>query len=113
MALSESLAAYDDCFNLFDRAHADGKGIRTFVQTWPEAHMLRMRLNNARVLDRRQSMKAYPKDAPQFGKSEHDRFKVTIRKSAEDDGYWVYIELWAADIIVIEGLSDESERKPL
>ena len=107
MALSEATAAYSDCYDLFEKAQNDGKGVRIHLPNRPEAHMLRMRLNQARVLERRESMRIYDRIDPRYGKSENDRFRVTIREAAEGDGYWVYIEEWAADFIVIEGLSED------
>jgi hypothetical protein len=106
MALSDSISAYDDCFELFERAETDGKGARTLLATWSEAHMLRMRMNQARVLERRQSARAFEKTDPRHGKSAFDKWKVTIRESAEKEGYWLYVELWTVNQITVEGLSE-------
>ena len=107
MALSESIAAYTDCFEFYEQAQADGKGIRILVEDRKAATVLRGRLNQARVLERRESMRLYDRTDVRYGKSENDRFRVTMRETAEGDGYWVYIEPWAAETLVVEGLSNE------
>ena len=107
MALSEATAAYSDCYDLFEKAQNDGKGVRIHLPNRPEAHMLRMRLNQARVLERRESMRIYDRIDPRYGKSENDQFRVTIREAVEGDSWWVYIEQWADGALEVEGLSDE------
>lgn len=108
MALSESIAAYTDCLDLYDRAQADGKGVRVLVENQNAAYILRLRLNHARVLERRESMRLYERTDPKYGKSANDRFRVTMREAAEGEtGFWVYIEEWAQDHLAIEGLSSE------
>ena len=112
MALPETMAAYDDCYSLYEAAQADGRGARALLPTYGEALMMRMRLNQARVLERRESARLYERTDHRHGKSENDKFKVTIRESVEGDGWWVYIEVWTLNCITVEGLSDETGTTP-
>jgi len=105
MALSDAMAAYDDCYEYFDRAIAAEKGIRILVADESAAYHLRLRINKARVLQREESRRIYPPTDPRYGKSENDRFRITMHPTAEGDGgYWVYIEPWAQTISEIEEL---------
>lgn len=105
MALTEAVAAYADCYEYFERAAAAPNGIRIWCENENHAGILRMRLNYARVLQRRESMRMYETTDPQFGKSEFDGLKVRKVPPADgDDGYWVYIEPWAKTIAEVEEL---------
>ena len=105
MALSESMAAYEDCYDYFERARASTNGIRVLVGSRSEAYILRMRINHARVLQRREASRIYERNDPRWGKSENDRLRVKILETAEEDGkFWVYIEPWRQDIESIEEL---------
>lgn len=105
MALSDAMAAYEDCYEYFDRARSSEKGIRILIDTEAIAYQLRLRLNKARVLERTESRRVYPATDPRHGKSENDRYRIAIRPTAEEDGkFWVYIELWADTISEIEEL---------
>jgi len=105
MALSESIAAYEDCFEYFERAQASERGIRIIVSDYKQACLLRIRLNQARVLQRREAMRIYEREDPRYGKSENDRYRVTLRPVAEgEEGHWVYIEPWAQAVVDVEEL---------
>lgn len=105
MALTDSLAAYDDCFEHFDRAMATPKGIRVLVRDNAAACTLRMRLNYCRVLQRRESKRVYESHDPSWGKSEYDKLKVVIHPSVDGDGkWWVYIEPWSQETLDVEEL---------
>lgn len=104
MALSDSMAAYSDCYDYYERAR-NGKGIRILLPDDKQAGILRMRLNQARVLERRESMRIYDRTDPRYGKSENDKFRVAVRPVAEGEiGCWVYIEEWAQETLAIEDL---------
>ena len=99
MSLPEQMAAYNDCYEFFERAQASTKGIRIPVADEPAARYLRIRMNMSRVLERREAMRLYEKHDPRYAKSVNDKFRVTFRPAAENDGtYWVYIEPWSAEI---------------
>lgn len=93
MALSESLAAYADCFEYFDKAAKTKKGIRILFETKKVANYFRLRMNYARVLDRREAARVHPRTSPQWGKSEFDKFRIKIVEAIEGTGeWWVYID---------------------
>lgn len=104
MALTDAIAAYDDCEKLFDRAIANPKGIRACLGLGEPgkkaAHYLRMRLNHYRQLQRRESMKIYDRTDPRYGKSLYDRFFVRL---AEDDAgeWWVYIDPAGQESLIV------------
>lgn len=95
MSLPESMAAYGDCYDFYDRAQDAPKGIRIPVADRPAATQLRLRLNQARVLQRREAMRLYDRTDPRYGKSINDKFRVTTREGP--DSWWVYIEAWCAE----------------
>lgn len=104
MALPDTIAAYSDCLEHFERAQESPRGIRIFNSTERSAIYLRNRLNQARSIERRESRKLYPFDHPSHGKSLNDRFVIRIMESAEGDGHWVYIEPWSQTVGEIEEL---------
>jgi hypothetical protein len=109
MALSEQIAAYPDCFDLFDRAMAHPVGVRALFKSESAARFFQMRMNQARTLQRRDSRRAYPAEDPRYGTSEFDPLIVRIKPAAEDDGtWWVYVERHGVEITNIEELDDET-----
>ena len=105
MALSDQTSAYSDCYDFFDRAIRSGRGIRILVPSEKDASFLRFRLNQSRVLQRRESTRVYQRTDPQYGKCEFDKFRVTTRPPADGEtGFWVYIEEWSAETLDVEEL---------
>ena len=93
MALSESIAAYEDCFETFDRARQSAKGVRVLFDNKKAAGYFRIRMNQARVLDRREAMRQYERTDPRYGKSEFDKFRIKLVEADEKDGtWWVYVD---------------------
>lgn len=93
MALSESIAAYADCFDAYERAAKTKKGIRILFESKKTANYFRLRMNYARVLQRRDSMRLYQRTDPAYGKSEFDKYRIKIVEAAEQTGeWWVYID---------------------
>lgn len=105
MSLPETIAAYDDCFRLFDAAVADPKGARGFIGSREQAKRYQLRMNKARRLAREESCRIYKRDEPQYNKSDYDYLKVTVREDTEG-GWWVYVEPHGEDVSEIQGLSD-------
>src|SRR4051812_46568412 len=110
MALSESMAAYEDCYEYFERARNAIKGIRVEItegdspaEREKRAGLMRMRMNQARVLQRRESMRLYKREDPRYGKSEYDKYRVTCREDTEGN-WWIYIEVWNMAVGAIESL---------
>lgn len=104
MALPQVTAAYEDCYDFFDKARVSQNGIRILLPTKTQAQHLQFRLHQARSLERRDSSRIYDRSDPRFGKSENDRFRVAIREAAEGDGWWVYIEPWGQKVETVENL---------
>lgn len=105
MALPEATAAYEDCYEYYERAQSSTKGIRIATPTRESAFHLRARLNMARALERRDSMRTYDRTDPRYGKSVNDKYRVTMLPAAEGEtGWWVYIEEWRADFGEVEEL---------
>lgn len=102
MALSNQIAAYDDCFGVFETAVKTGA--RVCFETVGEARHFMMRMHQARALQREESQRLYESTDIRWGKSSYDR--LTVRQPVEDkDGFWwVYIEHASANIVAIERL---------
>ncbi len=91
MSLSPSRAAYEDCFELLERALAAKGGIRVSAERIGEAHQLLSRLNYARVMARQESREIYTPDHPKHGISPYDTLIVRMPRE-EDERWWIYIE---------------------
>lgn len=105
MALSNSRFAYADCYAIFDRAVEDAIGARAKCESEKDAIYLRMRLNTARKINRKENAETYEEGNPLHGRSAYDKFACRVR---EVDGEWyVYVERHQTDFDV-EGLSGES-----
>jgi len=105
LALPETMAAYTDCYEIYDRAQHDGKGVRVHVGEQKDAGILRMRMNQARVLQRREAMRMYDRTDARYGKSENDKFRNTIKEDTEGN-WWLYVEPWGLSGLQIESLSE-------
>lgn len=105
MALPESAAAYTDCYELFDKALADPLGVRALIGKHGDAAAYQMRLNKARKIERDESKRLYPRDEPQWNKSQYDGLKVTLEVDTEGE-WWVYITPHRKDLVVVQGLSE-------
>ncbi len=91
MSLPTSRTAYEDCFELFDRALAAKDGIRISAARIGEAYQLLSRLNYARSMARQESREIYKPDDPKFGTSPYDMLIVRTPRE-EDESWWIYIE---------------------
>jgi hypothetical protein len=104
MSLSNNPGAYADCHEILNRALDDKSGVRIAVESYNAGIHLRMRLHQARELDRRENKKTYPDDHPMNNRSAWDPFVVRIK--ANDSGkHWVYIEPNVINADEIEALS--------
>ena len=107
MSLPLQMAAYGDCFELFERAKADSIGIRAFVGKKTAAERLRYRMQMARRLARDESKRLYDRDSPQWNKSEFDDLILLLRQDVDGD-WWIYVERYGQEIGAIESLSETS-----
>jgi len=100
--------AYGDCFELFDQAYNTTKGIRFQVQAESTAISLRLRMHQARSIDRNDNRKLYQPGEPLYGCSIYDSLQIRYRN--DGDAWWVYIEPRAVPIIgEIETLDEQED----
>ena len=105
MALPQTTAAYEDCYEHYDRARESPKGIRILMPDRSAAQHLQFRMHQARSLERRDACRLYDKTDHRWGKSVNDPYRVSLRAPAPgEDGYWVYIEPWGQATEAIEEL---------
>jgi hypothetical protein len=81
MSASQSLAAYEDCIELFDRALASKIGIWVQAHDPGQAFHIRTRMNYCRKLLRLQSMEIYTEGDPEYGVSPYESLYVTVKDS--------------------------------
>ncbi len=105
MSLSTSRLAYTDCYELLDRAVEDTRGIRASVPTQAAATHLRMRIHQARAIDRSENAKTYAVDHPMHGRSPYDIFTVRIEESPAC--FWLYLDRFKVDIGVVEPIPED------
>lgn len=108
MTISNSRGSYSDCYDVMDKALEDSKGVRVEVDDLDAAIFFRMRLHNARKIDRRDNSKIYSEEPthPMFNASIYD--KLTVRIKRIEDQVWVYLEKSGINLGAVEGLSEVS-----
>ena len=107
MSLPTSRQSYGDCYDAFDRALEDTKGIRIRVADWEAAFVLRQRLHYARSIHRKDNLIAYEEGHAMHGASPYYKLACRIRESG--NGTYVYIEHVDLDHDAIEALSEVTE----
>lgn len=105
MAMSDSRLAFKDCYELYEKALDDPKGIKVKFPTHDDAWHFRHRLHHARILDRRDNKRVFDEDHPMHGLSEYD--KITIRVTRTDDGAWLRMTRIDAKLYKIVSLTEE------
>jgi len=91
MSLPETISAYPDCKELYERANEDPIGVRARMESEAAAKLFQMRMHQYRSLERRQSKRLYDRDDIRHGKSEFDPLVVKVREDTEGH-WWVYVE---------------------
>lgn len=110
MSLPNRIAAYDDCFTIFDGAIASGS--RVCFATQNEAHHFMTRLHQARALTRDESKRLYDINDVRWGKTAWDALIVRHPREDEEGKWWIYIERAGSNIIVVESLGASPSDKP-
>jgi hypothetical protein len=105
MAVSTSRLAFSDCFELLERAINDEVGIRVKFASYDDAFNFRLRLHQARRIDRTDNVDSYPEGHPLYGRSIYDQLSCKIRNF--NGGAWLRIERIDARKFEIESLSEE------
>lgn len=106
MSLPNTRYAFIDCFEVYDRALLDPLGIRIPVRDIDAATTFRMRMHQARKIDREDNKDAYPDGHPMHGRSPFDRLAIRIKNIAGD--IYLYIEPYTTPL-GIEPLSEVSD----
>jgi hypothetical protein len=105
MSLSNSRQAYEDCYDMMDKALESSDGVRVGFEDREQAVYLRMRMNQARQLDRKFNTGRYNGDDPRRRHSEYDVLSMRIR--VEGGMYWIYIEKRQKPQVIEEIKADE------
>jgi hypothetical protein len=95
MTISDSPLSYKDCYDAMERALEDAKGIRLRVNRVQDAYHLRMRLNQARAINRKENRRTYDPEHHLYGRSIYDRLMFKIKERTTRDGsprVYVYLE---------------------
>src|SRR5947207_237563 len=108
MVMSNSRMAYTDCFDLLDKAIADARGIRIKFESIEQTRLFRLRLHNARKIDRKENFVTYGEGSPMAGRSIYDGLIMRIRKEAEDI-WWLRVEKLDAIKYEVESLTPAQE----
>jgi len=109
MVASYSRLAYSDCFDLFEKAIADPKGIKIKFANPDDAYHFRLRLHQARKIDRKDNTEIYEPGDVMYGKSVYDRITCRIRN--DGTGVWLRLERVDAREFEVESLN-EPEKEP-
>ena len=113
MSISTSPLSYTDCYAMMDAALADPLGSRipirrpTHDASIAEATFLRMRMHQARKLNRELNAKIYEPDNVMHGCSMYD--KLTMRIKSVGGVVYLYLEQQAFNVEVGEPLSQVEE----
>ena len=108
MSLSNSRLAYNDCFELLDRALDEARGIRIELASADAATYLRMRIHHARQIDRRENKATYPDlDHPLHDRSPYD---ILVCRIEPDAGRaWLHLDKQKVEIGRIEPIPAEAQ----
>ena len=105
MSLPTSRGAFGDCYKVLDAALDDEKGVRVEFRTHENANYFRMRLHQARAINRKDNADTYDRDHPLYNASPYDQ--LVVRLHAINGSYWLYIEKnRVEDLGAIEPLSE-------
>lgn len=106
MSASTSRLSYSDCYDILDQAVANTQGIRVQVPDLGAGNNLRLRLHQARKLDREDNKETYPEGHKLHGRSIYDPL---VNRLKEIRGkWWLYIEKMSAESLIIEPLGEEN-----
>lgn len=94
MSLPKSSQAYHDCADLYDRALrsivSGSLGVRLPMANFADANYMRMRMNQARVINRRDNSEIFSPGEPLYQASVWDA--LVLRIKIIDDKYYLYVE---------------------
>lgn len=90
MAISNSRLSYEDCYKVMDQALDDEIGARVKLANHDDAVFFRMRMHQARAIDRKDNKVLYNEGDPLYGRSPYDQLVIRIKEL--EDAVWVYAE---------------------
>lgn len=111
MPVSNSRLSYSDCFTLFEKALEDTKGARFQVAgggNYGDSHHFRLRMHQARSIDRKDNRELFQLGDPLFGRSVFDPLVIQIKQDTEGL-WWIYVKHTEIDADQIEALSELGE----
>lgn len=103
MSLPKSRQSYLDCYRFLDAALNDRGGARIKAVDVNNAYFIRMRIHQARQLNRDDNKRLYAEDHPMYGSSPYDRLVIRIKD--EDGNVYIYAEHVANEMGDIEPLT--------
>src|SRR5260370_32811402 len=89
MVMATSRFAFKDCYDVFDMAMKDPKGVRIKFKDSGRMYYFRHRLHAARQVDRTENRRIYEQDHPMDGKSEYDL--ITVRLKETEKGIYLHL----------------------
>lgn len=111
MALPKSRHAYQDCYDIYEKAEASvsegGPGVRVRLGDWASANYFRMRMNMARSINRRDNTDIYDPGDPLYKASTWDALMVTIK--LVDGEHYVYVEPHGVSPSAVEEIPTDTE----
>mgnify|MGYP001604604296 CR=1 FL=1 len=105
MATSQSRLSYSDCYEVLDKAIANQKGIRVQVDDFGAGNNYRLRLHQARAIDRKDNRETFPEGHKLHGRSVYDQLVVRIKEIKGK--WWMYLERFSTANLNIEPLGEE------
>jgi hypothetical protein len=97
-----------------EKALEDQKGIRIKYATEQDAWLYRLRLHNARKIDRKDNQENYEVGHGMHGRSIYDQLIMRLRPVLNGNGaYWLRIEKLTIDGLEIENLSEADEEEEI
>jgi hypothetical protein len=92
-----------------EKAIEDQKGIRVKFATEQDAWLYRLRLHNARKIDRKENEEIYEKGHAMHGRSVYDALIMRLRQVSNNGkgAWWLRIEKISIEDLEIESLSEE------
>lgn len=112
MPVSSSRLSYSDCFTLFERALEDTKGARFQPKAsksdgnYGDCYHFRLRMHQARAIDRKDNKEIYEPGEPLYGRSILDPLVIQIKGPDSEGLHWIYVTHTEINVEDIESLSE-------
>jgi hypothetical protein len=104
MSLPRRIAAYDDCFDIYEKAAASTTGVRVAFSSYADARYFVTRMHTARSLQREESRRVYQPEDKRYDKSENDKYLIKYPVADDNGEWWVYVKPISASILAVETL---------